>query len=287
MKKAELYIAVTLAVLLLETRVLPAQSNGVGALPVGTERVRGIDRWAFRVNALELLCTVPNINAEFALSSSPYGRMSAGLTVKYNWNTRHSIPPSLVFNMFELRPEVRRWYRTAQHSGVKEPAKERAFFWGGYLSGGSYSIKPGTYGIQGPFFSIGALWGFDFPLYTYRHFSIDFELGIAAGLGMTAYDSFTMNRNGSDYVVVPERSRGMHLCPFPVVSEMKACFVFRTLSVKDKYKKVDARKLILKQEKEDRRRAVSEKRAEERRMRRAARRGVDGGSPSNDGGRAE
>lgn len=235
-------------------QTLPAQTNGDGGASVAVRQsadassdgVYGIDRLAFRVNALELLCTVPNINAEFDLSSSPYNRFSLSLTAKYNPQTRHSTAPSLVFNMFELRPEFRWWFRISPKYG--RTAKERAYFLGAYLHGGTYCIKPGTYGIQGPLWGVGALFGYDFPLYTYRRFAVDFELGIAAGLGMTSYDAFTMNRAGSDYVLVPERSRGMHLCPFPVVSELKACFVFRTLSIKDKYRKVDAQKMIQRQE---------------------------------------
>lgn len=254
--------------LLLASFALPAQSN-LGGSVADAGRVTGIDRWAFRVNALELFCTVPNVNAEFDLSSSPYNRMSLGFTVKYNWNTWHNVPPELVFNMFELRPEFRRWF----HLKPKENSVsgERVFFLGAYAHAGTYSIKPGTYGIQGPLFGAGALFGYDIPLYTYRHFAIDFELGVAVGLGVTSYDSFTMNRSGSDYAIVSERSRGMHLCPFPVVSELKACFVFRTLSIKDKYKKVDARKMILMQEREDARQAAKEKRAEERRLKKEAR----------------
>lgn len=254
--------------LLLASFALPAQSN-LGGSVADADRVTGIDRWAFRVNALELFCTVPNVNAEFDWSSSPYNRMSLGFTVKYNWNTWHNVPPELVFNMFELRPEFRRWFRLKPKEN--SVSGERVFFLGAYAHAGTYSIKPGTYGIQGPFFGTGALFGYDIPLYTYRHFAIDFELGVAVGLGVTSYDSFTMNRSGSDYAIVSERSRGMHLCPFPVVSELKACFVFRTLSIKDKYKKVDARKMILMQEREDARQAAKEKRAEERRLKKEAR----------------
>ena len=257
-------MAAVIVTLLLASLALPAQSNMGGRSGVADAgRVVGIDRCAFRVNALELLCTVPNVNAEFDLSSSPYNRMSLGLTMKYNWNTWHNVPPELAFNMFELRPEFRWWFRMKPKENAE--AKERAFFVGAYAHGGTYSIKPGTYGIQGPIFGIGALFGYDIPLYTYRHFAIDFELGIAAGFGVTSYDSFAMNRSGSDYVIVPERSRRLHLCPFPVVSELKACFVFRTLSIKDKYKKVDAQKMILKQERE--RRARQRKMARLQKMR--------------------
>lgn len=227
-----------------------------------SDRITGIDRWSFRANALELLCTVPNFNVEFDVSSSPYNRWSLGLTTKYNWDTWHSVPPTLVFNMFEIRPEFRKWFRMKPKEGNAKPTRERAFFLGGYASGGTYSIKPGKYGIQGPLLGAGALFGYDFPLYTYRHFAIDFELGVAAGLAVTSYDGYTMNRSNTDYIEAPGKSKGWHLCPFPVLSEVKACFVFRTLSIKEKYKKVDSQKLILKQEAEEAKRLAAEQKAE-------------------------
>lgn len=261
---------------ILTTHALQAQSNeSVGAginitataprPKANSDKIFGIDRWSFRVNALELLCTVPNLNAEFDISSSPYNRWTLGLTAKYDWNTWHSVPPSHVFNMFEIRPEFRKWFRMKPKEGSKDPVKERAYFIGGYVSGGTYSIKPGKYGIQGPLFSVGALFGYDFPLYTYRHFAIDFELGAAAGVGVTSYTGYSMNRSSTDFVEAPEHSKGWHVCPFPVLSEIKACLVFRTLSIKEKYKKVDSQKLILKQEAEDAKRLAAEKKAEQKR----------------------
>lgn len=259
-------LLLTAAFLLRFSFALRAQGNG------DRGGVYGLDRWAFRVNALELLCTVPNAGVEFDLSSSPYNRLSLGISAKYNWNTYHSLAPKCVFNMFEVRPELRYWYNPKKKDDssegneqlAKKKSRQFTYFTGGYISSGSYSIKPGTYGIQGPLFSLGAIWGFDFPMYSYRHFALDFELGLAAGLALTKYDVFTMNRSGSDYVIVPEKSKGMHLCPFPVLTEVKACFVFRTLSIKDKYKKVDAQKMIQKQEQAEQRRIQAEQKAQER-----------------------
>lgn len=247
-----------------------------------SDRITGLDRWSFRVNTLELLCTVPNFNVEFDVSSSPYNRWSLGLTAKYNWDTWHSVPPALVFNMFEIRPEFRKWFRMKPKEGSDKPTRERAFFLGGYASGGTYSIKPGKYGIQGPLFGAGALFGYDFPLYTYRHFAIDFELGVAAGLAVTSYDGYTMNRSNTDYIEAPGKSKGWHLCPFPVLSEIKASFVFRTLSIKEKYKKVDSQKLILKQEAEEAKRLAAEQKAEKKAEKKAERK-----AESRKEGRAE
>ena len=113
------------------------------------------------------------------------------------------------------------------------------------------------------------MFGYDFPLYTYRHFAIDFELGVAAGLAVTSYDGYTMNRSNTDYIEAPGKSKGWHLCPFPVLSEVKACFVFRTLSIKDKYKKVDSQKLIQKQEAEEAKRLAAEQKAEKKEVQKA------------------
>ncbi len=251
------------------TTTTAAATKAKSAAAKASDRITGIDRWSFRANALELLCTVPNFNVEFDVSSSPYNRWSLGLTAKYNWDTWHSVPPTLVFNMFEIRPEFRKWFRMKPKEGNDKPTRERAFFLGGYASGGTYSIKPGKYGIQGPLFGAGALFGYDFPLYTYRHFAIDFELGVAAGLAVTSYDGYTMNRSNTDYIEAPGKSKGWHLCPFPVLSEVKACFVFRTLSIKDKYKKVDSQKLIQKQEAEEAKRLAAEQKAEKKEVQKA------------------
>ena len=246
------------------TNVTAAKTKAKTAAAKVSDRITGLDRWSFRVNALEMLCTVPNFNVEFDVSSSPYNRWSLGLTAKYNWDTWHSVPPTLVFNMFEIRPEFRKWFRMKPKEGNDRPTRERAFFLGGYASGGTYSIKPGKYGIQGPLFGAGALFGYDFPLYTYRHFAIDFELGVAAGLAVTSYDGYTMNRSNTDYIEASGKSKNWHLCPFPVLSELKACFVFRALSIKEKYKKVDSQKLILKQEAEEAKRLAAEQKAEKK-----------------------
>lgn len=235
------YLAAVLVVLAcLSCPDLSAQTTG---------EVHGWDRWSFRINALELLCTVPNFSVEFDLSSSPYARSTLALGVKYNWQTWHSLPPKLVFNMLEVRPEYRWWFRFPKKEGKKNWFSDKAFFAGAYAQAGNFSIKPGTNGLQGPLYGAGASFGFDFPLYSYNKFALDFELGIAAGLLVSSYNAYTISRSGTEYVNVPEKSRNMHLVPYPAFTEIKACFVFRTLSIKEKYTKVDQAKIIEKQEK--------------------------------------
>lgn len=68
---------------------------------------------------LEWLLTIPNFGAEFDLSPSPYNRMTLGLSAKYNWNTYHRYAPSVVFNVFDVRPEFRYYYRTKKRPVYK------------------------------------------------------------------------------------------------------------------------------------------------------------------------
>ncbi|MGM9764611.1 MAG: DUF3575 domain-containing protein [Candidatus Cryptobacteroides sp.] len=224
-----------------------------------SDGLHGLDRWSFRVNFIELLCTVPNFSAEFDLSTSQYSRSTVSLGVKYNWNTWHTLPSNQVFNMFEVRPEYRWWFRIKDSKSKlisKEWLGKTAFFAGAYMQGGTYSIKPGTYGIQGPLFGAGASFGFDMPMYSYRKFALDFELGIAAGFLITKLTTYTLSRSGSDYVSVPEKSKAMHFVPYPVFTELKACFVFRSMSIQEKYRKEDHEKIIKRQERKDAREAA-------------------------------
>lgn len=259
------YIAILLAVFSLSCPLAKGQDTEVSQnIKAPSDRLQGWDRWSFKVNALELLCTVPNFSVEFDLSSSPYARSTLSLAVKYNWETWHTLPPRLVFNMLEFRPEYRWWFRIKPRDGKRNWLSNKAFFAGAYAQAGNFAIKPGTYGIQGPLYGIGASFGFDFPLYSYHRLALDFELGVAAGLLVCRSDAFTTSRSGTEYIVVPERSRPMHLVPYPAFTEIKACFVFRSRSIKDKYVKQDQQKLIEKQEREDAKAAEKERKAAEK-----------------------
>lgn len=268
------YIAIMLAILSVSCPLAKGQEAGaLQNTQAPADRLQGWDRWSFRINALELLCTVPNFSVEFDLSSSPYARSTLSLGVKYNWETWHTLPPRLVFNMLEFRPEYRWWFRIKPRDGKRNWLSNKAFFAGAYAQAGNFAIKPGTYGIQGPLYGLGASFGFDFPLYSYRRLALDFELGVAAGLLVCRKDSFTTSRSGTEYVVVPERSKPMHLVPYPAFTEIKACFVFRSRSIKDKYVKQDQQKLIEKQEKEQAREAQKALKQAEKQRKKTKRQG--------------
>ena len=109
--------------------------------------------------------------------------------------------------------------------------------------GGGYSVKLGKEGRQGQLYGIGVTFGYGIPLYQYEKGAVDLDLGMSVGLALTKYDAFAHNPDGDYYTVLPESSKGLHIVPFPVISELKVAFVFRKRSIDDKYKRVDQEKL--------------------------------------------
>ena len=218
----------------------------------------GIDRWAFRTNAFEWLLTIPNFGVEFDLVNSPYNKYSLGLTAKYNWNTTHMYAPPTVFNLLDVRPEFRYYFRTTQRGekkvdddgnkikygpfAVKEPKPWRAYYLGGYVNYANYTFKLGRTGHQGYAIGLGAQFGYAVPLYQYNKGAIDIEFGVAAGFQVATHDRFEHNPDGYFYTKLYERSKGLHFTPFPVVSELKVAFVWRHKSIKDKVQEDEEKK---------------------------------------------
>ena len=211
---------------------------------------------------------------DFDLSRSIYNRMTIGLTAKWNWNTRHNYKPSVVFNVFEVRPEFRYYWRTTMKqprddddttrrsvrqwlkeevftTGRVDPKYWRAYYIGGYVHGGKYSFKFGEEGRQGQMYGLGFTMGYGLPLYSYKSGSIDIELGASLGIELTKYDVFTHNPDGNYYTKVESKSRGLHVVPYPVISELKVGFVYRVNSISNKYKRVDYVKQELKRQKRE------------------------------------
>ena len=236
-----------------------ASAETVGVEDGAVSKSRFVDRFAFKTNALEWLITIPNFGVEFDLSGSEYNSMTVGLTAKYNWNTTHKYdtwsqgfnpgPPS-VFNILDIRPEFRYYYRTktlrkktADKFDLERLLKERkhprpwrAQYVGAYVNYGNYALKFGERGYQGDVYGLGASFGYGLPLYEYKKGFIDVELGLSVGLQLAVKDVFVHNPDGFVYMKVTSESKGIHLTPFPVVSEMRVAFAWRSKSIKDKVK---------------------------------------------------
>lgn len=228
-----------------------------------TEPARLIDRFAFKANALEWLITVPNFGVEFDLThpdslSRTSSRMTIGLTAKYNWQTAHTYTPPTVFNLMDIRPEFRYYWRARKmdrndiretkpsfstwlkedaFSVMRKDAKEwRAYYVGAYLSYGEYAFKFSKTGFQGRDVGLGVSLGWSQPLYSYKEgrSNIDLEFGLSLGaLFATNYEKFAHDPDGSFYYRI--ENRGARMIPYPVISEIRIAFVYRTKSIGKKY----------------------------------------------------
>ena len=248
--------------IILNTNVL-AQSSRGEATQKKEESLTGIDRWSFKTNALDWLLTVPNVGVEFDLSSSPYGRTTLGVSGRCNWNTWHKYNPPTVFNMWDVKPEFRYYWRTrpkGPRSGRTaisawverdNPKDWRAYWLGFYTSYGGYGMKFTQLGWQGKQASAGFTFGMGLPLYDWgRKGAVDIELGMSVGCMFSEYENFTHNIDGGFYSYVEGSHVDWHVLPFPVMSEIRVAFAYRTKSIKGKYSKIDQAKIRERQDRE-------------------------------------
>ena len=74
-------------------------------------------RFAIKTNAFDWLAVVPNIGVEYQITDDPYKYMTVGLSAKCNWNSYHGTStmaryqPSFVYDILDIRPEFRYYYR--------------------------------------------------------------------------------------------------------------------------------------------------------------------------------
>ena len=212
-------------------------------------------RFGIRTNAVDWLLTIPNVSVEFDLGNTIRSKRTISAGLKYNWATSHKISPPTVFNLFDARVEWRQYFRTRSRGAVssnpnlytrlketvfttkrKSPRLERAYFWGIYAHSSNYSLKLGKEGKQGKVYGAGLSLGYTAPLYGYEKGYIDFELGGSVGLIYNSYDVYTHDNESNIYIFNPAKSKSGHLVPFPVITDLRVAFIWRFMSVSDKYK---------------------------------------------------
>ena len=212
------------------------------------------DRWSLKTNALEWLITVPNVGMECDLVRTEFKKMSLSLTARYNWNTYHKLAPATVFDMFDLRPEFRYYFRTRNR---KLSRPWWPMYVGPYLSYGTYTFKIAPKGIRGFAAGAGVSAGYVIPVHEYRKGAVDMELGFSLGLQACTREVFTHNPEGHYYVKSENESKGVHFTPFPVVSELRVAFAWRKESIRHQVK-IDDEKHQRKEEYQRRLRLMEE-----------------------------
>lgn len=247
---------ITIFILFCSISPLSSQNKRPGIIKEDTI-VKFKDRWSFRTNAVGWLLTVPNAAVEFDLTNSVYNKLTLGIEGKYNGYTWHNHLPYNVFNYWEVRPEIRKYWRTEYRpkTSVKPSLSERLFsrqrekprYWrayylGGYVNTGGYDFKFSEEGIRGNYIGLGLTAGYSVPLYSYKHGAIDIEFGGNLGLMVTKNNGFKLDIENNEYIPTAN-VKNWHVVPFPVISDLRVAFVFRFTSIKDKYKRIDYDKI--------------------------------------------
>lgn len=227
------------------------------------------DRWGFKTNAVDWLLTVPNVGVEFDLGNTIRNKHTIGANLKWNWNTSQKYKPSIVFNLFDARIEWRQYFRTRSRytnttmkdgfikylndniftTKRKNPRDWRAYYWGVYANAASYNFKLGKQGIQGNSYGAGVSLGYTAPLYGYRNNYVDLEIGGSVGLAYAKYDVYEHDAESDCYPRIADKCKGGHLVPFPLITDLRVAFVYRFVSVKDKYKQSVTRRIDILDEK--------------------------------------
>lgn len=223
-----------------------------------------VDGFTVKTNAMDWLFTIPNLQVGFDLSSSRYNQEVLLLGAKYRPRTSHDYAPYLLFNVLDIRPEYRHYYRHTQLESHLEkdtlgrdvvvwdkapltstkrrhPRPWQAWYIGAYADYTRYSLKFGEYGRQGWAAGAGVTVGFEIPLYEYKTGAIDLDMGLSAGLVATSNKAF---KNGDDiYRYVPvtaaDKVRDARFLLIPMLTELRAVFSWRHKSVGRKYLEPD------------------------------------------------
>ncbi|MCM1108665.1 MAG: DUF3575 domain-containing protein [Clostridium sp.] len=214
-------------------------------------------RLSFHTNMIDWLTGTPNATVELDVTGSPYNRLAVLAGMKYNWNTRHTQNPRIVYNVFELNVEGRYYWHTRSEGVVwkpdsnvfflknawhhfrtraavkKRPRSYRAYYIGLYGEYDKHTILMGN-GIQGKGAGVGVSGGFTQPLYQLRHGSIEFEVGARAGFRYTRFDKFSYEEESACYAYTETKQK--HFVPFPVIQDVHVSLVYRMASSKNKYK---------------------------------------------------
>ncbi len=199
------------------------------------EEFRGLDRWAFKTNALGWVATVPNFMFEVDMSKDIYSHWTFGMGVLYNWETYKSHPSYMDFNLLTVRPEFRYYWGAVEQNKSRDTEYKGTWFLGMYVSGGTYTMKLTDVGHQGYHTGIGISFGYAMPLYQYKTGAIDVEFGFYLGAEAVTSQAFVLNDVANAYDAVPELSRGFGPVPYPVVSDLSITFSWRRTSIKHKH----------------------------------------------------
>jgi hypothetical protein len=200
------------------------------------------ERLSWRTNAVDWLLLVPNVGVEYDIGRYNWNRWTVGLNLRGNWQSSHTFKPGIVYNVAEVRAEVRNYYRIRVFDGKYIEPKERkwerwvsprravskhpltTYYRGAFVAYNNFSLKFGDEGRQGAALIGGVLFGLIRPMYVFASGnSLDFELGAAVGIAFAKYDTFRHETQDDCYPIVARDQKAI----MPVINDLRVSFVYR------------------------------------------------------------
>lgn len=201
------------------------------------------ERLSVKTNALDWLTLTPNIGLEFDLRGTNWNRWAVLLDAKANWEPDHTFKPGIVFKRQQAKIEARNYWRTRPLDGRyvnyhtrwidklfsfrrKNPKHPLTTYYRGLYAGAERFafLFGGSEGVRGNSFSGGFSYGIVRPMYEFKNGnSLDFELGISAGVSYVYYDKITLDREANYYRKTEFGGKGV----FPSVNDIRVGFVYR------------------------------------------------------------
>lgn len=178
------------------------------------------ERISLHTNAIDWLMMTPNIGIEYDIKNVNWNKWSVGLNLRYNWQTKHTYKPGIVYNLAEARLDVKNYWRNKKHPTLT------VYYKGVYAGYAKYSLMLGKEGKQGSVAHAGVMAGMIKPLHIYQNGnSIDLELSAGIGVGFTQYDKYTYDAESNCYPTTGKE--GWQLIKMPIVSDMRVGLIYR------------------------------------------------------------
>lgn len=228
-----IYLAIVLTLMCLVPSQVVAQARHSMRTAHVNDTLSFKQRLGFRTNAIDWMFLRPNLGVELDLSRYDYGVWTLGLDAVYNWNTSEKRVSPFVYDVASVTLEGRRYFRTH----TPKARSWRAYYLGAYASGGDYSIKVSSVGHQGQFMSVGASFGFGIPMAKVGKNYVELDLGGRLGAVLSKSKAYTIDTESNCYPALPQKDRGWHAVPYPVVMDLHVSLVYRFHSINKKYRK--------------------------------------------------
>ena len=201
------------------------------------------ERLSVKTNTVDWLTLTPNIALEYDVRGTNWNRWTVVLDLKANWEPDHTFKPGILFKRQQARIEARNYWRTRPLDGryvnfhtnwidklfsfrrLRSKHPLTTYYRGLYASVERFAfLFGGSEGVRGNSFSGGISYGIVRPMYEFKNGnSLDFEVGISAGVSYAYYNKIELDREYNFYPVTDFSPKGL----YPAINDIRVGFIYR------------------------------------------------------------